>query len=110
MKGLAWKAENDEIDLRSAVAHTLDLGNSLLEKNVFSRFEVMDPRMKAVLRRLENETREHAAKARSLMKKNLTDGRFQKAPNPLPPDGSIRLTGILSEFWKRSEISRARSR
>ena len=36
VKGLAWKAENDEIDLKSAVAHTLDLGKWLVEKMFFS--------------------------------------------------------------------------
>ncbi|MDD2316932.1 MAG: hypothetical protein RBR01_02745 [Desulfobacterales bacterium] len=71
VKGLAVQAENDEIDFKSAVAHTLDLEKSLLEKNVFSRFEAMDARMKAVLTRLENETRKHAAKARSPMEKIL---------------------------------------
>lgn len=35
VKGLAWKAENDEIDLKSAVAHTLDLGKWLVEKMFF---------------------------------------------------------------------------
>lgn len=59
----------EPIKEKSAVAHTLDLEKSLVENNVFSRFEAREPRMKAALRRLENETREHAAKARSLMEK-----------------------------------------
>ncbi len=69
VKGLSVQAENDEIDFKSAVAHTLDLEKSLLEKNVFSRFEAMDDRMKTVLKRLENETRKHAEKALTLMEK-----------------------------------------
>ena len=87
-------------------------------KNVFSRFEAMDVRMKEVMIRIENETRKHAAKARSLMEKNLQGGCFQKIPNLFTPGRThqadafrgFMMIRILSEFCKRPETFPARAR
>jgi rubrerythrin len=61
------QAENEELDLKKAVAHTLDFEKSLIEKNVFARFEIVEENIKGIMTKLASETRKHIKKAQDLM-------------------------------------------
>ncbi|MCK5509784.1 MAG: hypothetical protein KAI50_14820 [Desulfobacterales bacterium] len=60
-------AENKEINLKMAIASTLDFERSLIEKNVFSHFEIIDKKLSGIMTKLESETRRHLKKAEDMM-------------------------------------------
>jgi len=61
------RAENKEINLKMAIASTLDFERSLIEKNVFSHFEIIDKKLSGIMTKLESETRRHLKKAEDMM-------------------------------------------
>ncbi len=63
------QAENEEMELKKAIAYTLDFEMALIEKNVFTHFEIVEENMKGIMTKLANETRKHIKKAQDLMEK-----------------------------------------
>jgi rubrerythrin len=63
------RAENDELNLKTAIAYTLDFERSLIEKNTFSRFEIVEESIKGIMTKLESETKRHVKKAQDIMGK-----------------------------------------
>ncbi len=61
------RAENGEINLKMAISYTLDFERSLIEKNVFLHFEIIDKKLAGIMTKLESETRRHAKKAEGMM-------------------------------------------
>jgi len=61
------QAQDGEMTIQKAVAYTRDFEMSLIEKNAFARFEVVDERVQGVLTRLQSDTRRHARKAQEMM-------------------------------------------
>ena len=61
------RAENGEINLKMAISYTLDFERSLIEKNTFSRFEIIDEKLAGIMTKLESETRRHLKKAEDMM-------------------------------------------
>jgi len=61
------RAENGEINLKMAISYTLDFERSLIEKNVFTHFEIIDKKLAGIMTKLENETRRHVKKADDMM-------------------------------------------
>jgi len=61
------RAENGEINLKMAISYTLDFERSLIEKNTFSRFEIIDKKLAGIMTKLESETRRHLKKAEDMM-------------------------------------------
>ncbi|MBW2596691.1 MAG: hypothetical protein JRC93_12130 [Deltaproteobacteria bacterium] len=61
------RAENKEITLKMAISYTLDFERSLIEKNVFSHFEIIDKKFAGIMTKLESETRRHLKKAEDMM-------------------------------------------
>lgn len=61
------QAKNGEINVKMAVAYTLDFERSLIEKNVFTHFEILDKRVKEIMTKLDSETRKHIKKAEDLI-------------------------------------------
>lgn len=60
------RAELDGFNARQALACTIDLERSLIEKNVFSHFEGMTPKASSVMKFLAQETKGHQELARKL--------------------------------------------
>lgn len=60
------RAENGEINLKMAISYTLDFERSLIEKNVFTHFEIIDKKLAGIMTNLENETRRHVKKAEDM--------------------------------------------
>jgi len=52
LEGLIEKAERGEFDLSSAFAYAVDYESSLIEKNVFSRFDSLSAKAKGTLKML----------------------------------------------------------
>ncbi len=61
------RAEKREINLKMAIAYTLDFERSLIEKNVFSHFQVIDETVQGIMGKIAHETRRHAKKAEDMM-------------------------------------------
>jgi rubrerythrin len=59
------KAERGEFDLISAFACAVDYETSLIEKNVFTRFDSLSDKAKGVLKILQSETVNHVNRIRS---------------------------------------------
>lgn len=62
------RAENDAIDLKSAMAYTLDFERSLIEKEVFSHFKAIDQKVHGVMSKLEEQTKDHIGRAEEMMR------------------------------------------
>lgn len=73
LEKIIQRAENKEINLKMAVSYTLDLERSLIEKNVFSHFKIIDKKVAAIMTRLESETRRHVKKAEDMMARFSTN-------------------------------------
>ena len=56
-----------ELTLKMAIAYTLDFERSLIEKNVFSHFKIIDEKMQGIMVKLASETRKHVKKAEDMM-------------------------------------------
>lgn len=67
LEKIIQRAENGEINLKMAVSYTLDFERSLIEKNVFSHFEIIDKKLAGIMTKLESETRRHVKKAENMM-------------------------------------------
>jgi len=61
------RAENRELNLKMAIAYTLDFERSLIEKNVFLHFKIIDEKLQEIMTKLESETRRHVKKAEDMM-------------------------------------------
>lgn len=66
LMGIIAKAENQELTLPQAIAYTLDLERSLIEKNAFTHFDSTSEKARSVLRRLVKETENHIKKIQAL--------------------------------------------
>ncbi len=60
------KAEDNQLTLSHAVAATVDLERSLLEKNIFNHFDGMTEKARSVLKQLAKETEIHLARAQAV--------------------------------------------
>lgn len=67
LEKIIQRAENGELNLKMAISYTLDLERSLIEKNVFSHFEIIDKKLAEIMAKLESETRRHVKKAEDMM-------------------------------------------
>lgn len=67
LEKIIQRAENGEINLKMAISYTLDFERSLIEKNVFSHFEIIDKKLAGIMTKLESETRRHVKKAEDMM-------------------------------------------
>ena len=67
LKKTIQRAENREINLKMAVSYTLDFEKALIEKNVFSHFEIIDKKLAGIMTKLESETRRHLKKVEDMM-------------------------------------------
>jgi hypothetical protein len=67
LEKIIQRAENGELNLKMAISYTLDLERSLIEKNVFSHFEIIDKKLAGIMAKLESETRRHVKKAEDMM-------------------------------------------
>ncbi len=65
-EGIIARAENQEFGLAGAVACTLDMEQSLIEKNVFSCFDATSEKVRTVLKRLAGETAKHIEKVQMI--------------------------------------------
>lgn len=61
------RAENREITLKMAISYTVDFERSLIEKNVFSHFKIIDEKLQGIMVKLESETRKHLKKTEDMM-------------------------------------------
>ena len=50
-----------------AISYTLDFEKSLIEKNSFSHFEIVDKKLSGIMTKLETETRRHIKKVEDMM-------------------------------------------
>jgi len=73
LEKIIQRAENGEINLKMAISYTLDLERSLIEKNVFSHFEIIDKKLAGIMTKLESETRRHLKKAEDMMARFSTN-------------------------------------
>ena len=60
------KAEKGEISAQPAFTFAADYETSLIEKNVFTRFEALTEKSKSVLRLLNSETLEHIERVKKM--------------------------------------------
>ncbi len=60
------KVENREVTLHQAISYTLDFESSLIEKNVFTRFDSTSEQARSVLKRLTHETESHIKRIQAL--------------------------------------------
>ena len=68
LEGIVQKAERGEFTLSSAFAYGVDYETSLIEKNVFSRFDSSHEKAKAALKILQSETINHVERIRDQQK------------------------------------------
>ena len=59
LMGIIAKAENHELTLPQAITYTMDLENSLIEKNAFTHFDSISEQARSVLKRLALDTESH---------------------------------------------------
>ena len=59
LMGIIAKAENHELTLSQAIACTMDLERSLIEKNAFTHFDSISEQARSVLKRLALDTESH---------------------------------------------------
>jgi hypothetical protein len=59
LENLVAKAKRGEFNLVSAFSHAVDYETSLIEKNVFSRFDSLNEKAKSTLKILQSETISH---------------------------------------------------
>lgn len=59
LEGIIEKAERGEFNLSSAFSHAVDYESSLIEKNVFSKFDSLSDKAKGSLKILQSETIKH---------------------------------------------------
>lgn len=69
------KARNKEFGIAAAFSCALDLEQSLIEKEVFTRFDSVKEMNRSVLNKLRNETKNHIEKIRQKRKEVL--GQFE---------------------------------
>ena len=67
LEEIIQRAENGEINLKMAISYTLDFERSLIEKNVFTHFEIIDKKLAGIMTKLESGTRRHVKKAEDMM-------------------------------------------
>ena len=65
---LIAKAEKGEIQAQSAFTFAADYETSLIEKNVFTRFEALTEKSKSVLNLLNSETLEHIERVKNMQR------------------------------------------
>jgi len=63
------RANNGEFNIKTAVARSLDLEMSLIEKKYFTHFHIIKPNYKGIMIMLENETKKHIKAIRDLIAK-----------------------------------------
>ena len=68
LEGIVQKAERGEFTLSSAFATGVDYESSLIEKNVFSRFDSLHDKAKTALKILQTETINHVERIRTEQK------------------------------------------
>lgn len=68
LEGILEKAARGEFDLSSAFAYAVDYESSLIEKNVFSRFDPLNDKAKLALMTLQSETINHVERIRIAQK------------------------------------------
>jgi len=68
LETLIAKAEKGEIKARPAFTFAADYETSLIEKNIFTRFEALSEKSKNVLRLLNSETLEHIERVKKMQR------------------------------------------
>ncbi len=63
------RTQNGELNVKMAMTYTYDFERSLIEKNVFSRFKILDKKLSGIIDKLEKETNKHCQKAKNLVDK-----------------------------------------
>ena len=76
IESLVQRARQGDVDRRKALALAMDLEEALIEKEVFTHFEPLTDKARAVLKRLQAETRDHVERVRRM--------RATMAPSPEP--------------------------
>ena len=74
---LIAKAEKGEIKAQSAFNFAADYETSLIEKNVFTRFEALTEKSKSVLDLINSETLEHIERVRNMQRE--AERKLEKA-------------------------------
>jgi len=59
LEGIITRVENHELTLSQAIACTMDLERSLIEKNAFTHFDSISEQARSVLKRLALDTESH---------------------------------------------------
>ena len=72
LENLVAQARNGEIKLSAAFAYAIDYESSLIEKNVFSRFDSTNEKAKKALATLESATQNHVERIRAEQKSTLS--------------------------------------
>jgi len=68
LEGILQKAERGEFTISSALIFTADYESSLIEKNVFSRFDSLSDKAKDTLKILQSETIKHVERVKTVQK------------------------------------------
>lgn len=66
IEALVERARRGGLNRREALAQAMDLESALIEKGVFTHFEPMTDKARAVLKRLNSETLDHVDRVRSM--------------------------------------------
>jgi hypothetical protein len=65
LESILEKARNNEFTLSAAFSCAIDYETSLIEKNIFLRFDSLNDKAKATLKILQSETLDHVKRVRS---------------------------------------------
>jgi hemerythrin len=98
---LLQRALAGELNRIEALAQALDLESALIEKGVFTRFEPLTEKARAVLRKLNAETLDHVVRVREMYDISRQDARKPaetqaKPPEPAPSGVRLVWTAAMS--------------
>lgn len=84
IEDLVQRARRGDLTRNQALAQAMDLEAALIEKGVFTHFEPLNEKARAVLKRLQAETRDHVERVRRMR----DDMGPKPSPLPAPPPAS----------------------
>lgn len=72
LEGILEKAERGELNSSAAFAYAVDYESSLIEKDVFSRFDSMSDKVRSSLKILQSETIKHVQRIKDAQKASIS--------------------------------------